>query len=88
MLEQHNDEVCEDHREKCPLPRIGSKEWGWHRETSLREYSDYTEYYICTSVVYDVNGRFAASCRENADAKRVAELLARRDWRRENRGKK
>jgi len=84
---QFDYEIIQD---KCPLPRIGSKEWGWAKvsEDSHREFSDLAKYYVCISVVYDNFGRFAASSRSNAEAKRIAELLARRDWRREMRGKK
>ena len=39
---------------KCPLPRIGSKEWGWsHGE---RKYSDKTDYYVRDHSIFSVNG--------------------------------
>ena len=92
---------------KCPLPRIGSKDWGWksgikcgervwrssltkntiemHFEREgVDEYNHRGGYVVLrpghvflNSVVYGLS-----------NAKRLAELLARRDWRRENRGKK
>ena len=80
---------------KCPLPRIGGKEWGW-------EYSFYstglftspmTKYQVCLIdqkwcvVCLGLSGepRFLASGDSSIVTKRIAELLTRRDWRREQR---
>lgn len=73
---------------KCPLPRIGSKDWGWQADEPPVERSEYTGYYVNASIVYAPYGLFVATCVHKEDAKRIAELLARRDWRRENRGKR
>ena len=76
---------CADYRTSCPLPRIGSKEWGWsHGE---RKYSDKTDYYVRDHSIFSVNGGFVASAPSVVVAKRIAELLTRLDWNRENRSK-
>ena len=81
----HDDDYCADYRTSCPLPRIGSKEWGWsHGE---RKYSDKTDYYVRDHSIFNVNGGFVASAPSVVAAKRIAELLARRDRRKEQ-GKK
>lgn len=101
MREQHNDEVCENHR-KCPLPRIGSKEWGWTWDKQTEKYkSPHCKYWLEPSGASDgVAELFEAMFQGEhhfctigsymylSDAKRFAELLARREWRRENRGKR
>ena len=82
--------------EICPLPRIGSKEWGWKRTGSGVYESTMTslivivfddEYCEISKGIDDEDNivRINASA---SSAKRIAELLARRDWRLENRGKK
>lgn len=82
---------------KCPLPRIGSKEWGWesHYGQGNKPWwsSPHNEYQVDW-----INGRWGvmgdgdvanmdALCRASCDnldvAFRIAELLARRDWRKE-----
>jgi len=79
----------------CPLPRIGSKEWGWHRVdsgvyestmTSLMVIVFDDEYCEISRGIDDEDNvvRINASA---SSAKRIAELLARRDWRRENKAK-
>lgn len=81
----------------CPLPRIGSKEWGWesHYGQGNKPWwsSPHNEYQVDW-----INGRWGvmgdgdvanrdALCRASCDdldvAFRIAELLARRDWRKE-----
>jgi hypothetical protein len=87
--------------EICPLPRIGSKEWEWgsYQSDSGRWWSSpKNEYQVDRSkgkwrVVGegkdgDTDARILATCGDLDTAFRFAELLARRDWRRENRGKK
>ena len=96
MLKQHNNEVCEEHRKICPLPRIGSKGWGWTRfygrkgwgskQTALQIDLVHGKWCVLEDGCLDAISR--AACDNLVDAKRIAELLARRDWRRENRGKK
>ena len=104
MLEQHNNEVCEEHRKICPLPRIGSKGWGWECwcsssdgdarycpkigiETKYEPRRDHRE--ALPFLVWNEGTRVTeAIFRTLDDAFRFAELLARRDWRRENRLKK
>ena len=79
----------------CPLPRIGSKDWGWERVIGYEWFkSANTEYQISWyarkwCVVDGMGYGFRIVFRSNsvATCKRIAELLARRDWRRENRGK-
>ena len=80
----------------CPLPRIGSKDWGWKSEHDLYstivhtpKFGDYhvREFNSC-AVYKDGDGYAVSDVTDLATAKRIAELLARRDWRRENRGKK
>jgi len=85
----------------CPLPRIGSKDWGWtwNRKTEKYE-SKHCKYWLDPSgasdgaaelfeVMFQGEHHFCTigSYMLLSDAKRFAELLARRDWRRENRGK-
>lgn len=82
-----------------PLPRIGSKAWGWVKDkeapvwTSPKTRLSISRYRSCHG------GNFYQIDREHPDpsndeslvridgtvseAKRIAELLARRDWRRE-----
>lgn len=88
---------CDDCAKKiCPLPRIGSKEWEWNlvdsgvyeskkaRYTIIAHDDNYSEIGVdgdSFDVLITVTGSICS-------AQRIAELLARRDWRRENRGKK
>ena len=92
--------IC-DYRASCPLPRIGSKEWGWDLWCS----TDREDFYAAKdheanyavrqdetntfpyAVVNKANRTSVAIFRGRDEAFRFAELLARRDWRRENRGK-
>ena len=86
---------------KCPLPRIGSKDWGWescstisiygvsrptHR-SKLTRYSVYEGVNYCVVIVPDRHdgSRRIGSELSLRDAKTLAEALARRDWRKENR---
>lgn len=84
----------------CPLPRIGSKEWGWQCWCS----SSNGEARFCpkngVKIGYEVRRgqseawpylvwgeairATVAIFHTQEDAYRFAELLARRDWRREN----
>jgi hypothetical protein len=34
----HDDDYCADYRTSCPLPRIGSKEWGWESHFTISIY--------------------------------------------------
>ena len=80
----------------CPLPRIGSKDWEWKCtrdgqgqvwwESDKLEYQ--ISYYRKRPFVIHFRRGNCAEPTTTAEAKRIAELLARRDWRRENRGKK
>ena len=89
---------------ECPLPRIGSKDWGWeshstisiygvsrptHRST-LTRYSVHEGVNYCTVLGPAMGGRARriGSGLSLRDAKTLAEARARRDWRRENRGKR
>ena len=82
--------------EICPLPRIGSKEWGWikrheNKYAAIVHTQKFGGYYIKefnTCEVYKEGSHYGvADLTDLATAKRVAELLARRDWRKANRGK-
>ena len=88
----------------CPLPRIGSKEWGWESCSTISIYgvsrpthrSKLTRYSVYEGVNYCVvidpdrhdGSRRIGSELSLRDAKTLAEVRARRDWRRENRGKR
>ena len=78
---------------KCPLPRVGSKDWGWNLDSELIYRSTHSSLYIMTNKFYGRYAVFNANDLVEADlvkglskAKRIAELLARLDWKRENRG--
>lgn len=85
--------------EKCPLPRIGSKEWGWTWNKKTEKYeSEHCKYWLDPSgasdgvaelfeVMFQGEHHFntVGSYMLLSDAKRFAELLARRDWRKANR---
>ena len=81
---------------KCPLPRIGSKDWGWqYHKASNMHTTALSGYFVLNGDVNcyaEVRQRAGGVCidgiESHATAKRIAELLARRDWRMENRGKK
>lgn len=81
--------------EICPLPRIGSKEWGWRLVFDSIEGKWWTSDKLKYQIGYYRNRPFVihprrGNCAEpttTSEAKRIAELLARRDWRREMRGK-
>lgn len=89
---------------KCPLPRIGSKDWGWEshstislygvsrptHKSALTRYSVYEGVNYCTVLDPSMGGRARriGSKLSLRDAKTLAEARARRDWRRENRWKK
>ena len=83
-------------KRKCPLPRVGSKEWGWqYHKASNMHTTALSGYFVLNGDVNyyaEVRQRAGSVCIDGiespATAKRIAELLARRDWRRENRGKK
>ena len=97
----HDDDYCADYRTSCPLPRIGSKEWGWEWDAKQQMYtSPKTSIGIQSSFgntrifrYYDVIiGLDGVPLRIGAnlilrDAKILAEARARRDWRKEQ-GKK
>lgn len=82
----------------CPLPRVGSKEWGWRKsyvvwgKKSLTKWS-LQQSYCCIEKHHGylnvwVRCKLVASCIGTLrDAKRIAELLARLDWKREHGGK-
>ena len=76
---------------KCHLPRVGSKEWEWARQGNIY-CSDQMGYYIRMSAsgpnIFNESGIFASRGPNFATAKRIAELLARLDWKRKMRGKK
>ena len=88
----------------CPLPRIGSKEWEWEAIWKTLLYgqpeatyaSKWTRYTVIQGANYCVvidplqqgSERRVGSELSLLDAKTLAESRARRDWRRENRGKK
>ena len=84
--------------DKCPLPRIGSKDWGWKNDMEWYT-SPICKYWVEPVPEFD-SDLFAVACQSGKsvlcvgsdllliNAKRFAELLARRDWRKENRGKK
>jgi len=86
----------------CPLPRIGSNEWGWKWDKQTEKYkSQQCKYWLDPSGASDGASELfevmfqgehhpctVGSYMLLPDAKRFAELLARRDWRRENRGKR
>jgi hypothetical protein len=98
----HDDDYCADYRTSCPLPRIGSKEWGWTWNKKTEKYeSKHCKYWLDPSGASDGAAELfevmfqgehhpctVGSYMLLSDAKRFAELLARRDWRRENRGKR
>ena len=81
---------------KCPLPRIGSKEWGWEGSLDADRWTTplAPQYVIrlhpLGRIVYsvltktngptDVIGQYMRL----RDAKMFAEARARRDWRKEN----
>ena len=91
---------------RCPLPRIGSKRWGWvaralkhptfgfvyieHSSTKCTTYQIRAVSNSCA--VYNISNPDDAKIQGTGlslqDAKTLAESKARRDWRRENRGKK
>lgn len=80
-------------KRKCPLPRIGSKEWGWMFDQQIEQWispksvyavGKYREYYY---VVHDPDVPFDG-WDSVSTAKRIAELLTRLDWKREHGGKK
>ena len=83
---------------ECPLPRVGSKEWGWTRffggkgwyaskQTQLQvDWCDGKWHVLENGTGTDPISR--ASCNDLPTAKRIAELLTRLDWKREMRGKK
>jgi hypothetical protein len=95
----HDDDYCADYRASCPLPRIGSKDWGWDLWCS----SDREDFYAAKdheanyavrqdetntfpyAVVNKANRTSVAIFRGRDEAFRFAELLARRDWRKANR---
>lgn len=85
---------CDDCAKKiCPLPRIGSKAWCWERTPTGHYKSSLCDLKICDGgedAFHAIITRGAAidGFERLSDAFRCAELLARRDWRRENRGKR
>ena len=104
MLKQHNNEVCEEHRKICPLPRIGSKGWGWEWHAKEQMYmspktgiviqqpfgSASQQIYGLYDVIMGLDGLPTVIGKGLIllFAKTVAERAARHNWRRENRGKK
>ena len=91
---------CDDCVKKiCPLPRIGSTEWGWHYgrqsktwvvyDSERRIRSNEIGDWVVQEDIAEVGDSKSAWVtvgffRKLRDAKRFLELLARRDWRREN----
>lgn len=74
----------------CPLPRIGSKEWGWTEDVCRDWHSALTEQVVVGDEFDSYYAVVLRGCKRAdaidtcSEAKRIAELLARRDWRREN----
>ncbi len=84
--------------QKCPLPRIGSKEWGWEWDERQQMYTSpktsidiqpsfgNTRIFRYYDVIIGLDGvplRIGASLILR-DAKILAEVRARRDWRKEH----
>lgn len=84
--------------DKCPLPRIGSKKWKWTESCDGKKWSsplacnfDIWKHSDCadTYFVYLLSDGYCSIGKDLGliDAKTLVESRARRDWRRENRGK-
>ena len=84
--------VC---KEICPLPPIRSKEWEWHRASDCIISSNFCDYVVfhdgdtrASVDVWGIDGiPVLEGIRSVALAKRIAELMARSDWRKENKKK-
>lgn len=79
---------CESCR-KCPLPKVGSDRWGW-LEIAESIHEAKAAFVIVTSkrtrhsIIRQGGGLVEVDGVNSATAKRIAELLVRQDWRKNN----